>query len=120
MCGSVHSKFRPFVVVNVLPGDHFWALPIFTHHGTGLQKVGLPDMYASIRDADDEDAAPAESFWPVVRALRAHDFPGSRAFMHDTSSIAMSMLTSHRYDQHATIEGQVIEGDIQAPSQGLP
>ena len=111
MFGSVHSKFRKFVVINNFESNHCACLPIYTHHGTGLKRVKCPDDFVSIRDAADMDAPPAESRHPVVRAIRGPDFVGSE-FIAGTSSVSLTEQTTHRYDSFAVVEGHMPEDDV--------
>lgn len=47
--GSVCTKWRKMIVVGCYQ-DHYTAIPLFTHNGTGLEYKKAPDEFISIKD----------------------------------------------------------------------
>ena len=48
--GPVYSENRILIVVNNRPGDHYLAIPVYSHKGNGLAKKLHRDEYVSIAD----------------------------------------------------------------------
>lgn len=48
--GPVYSENRFLIVVNNRPGDHYLAIPVYSHKGNGLAKKLHRDEYVSIAD----------------------------------------------------------------------
>ena len=48
--GPVYSANRFLIVVNNRPGDHYLAIPVYSHKGNGLAKKNHRDEYVSVAD----------------------------------------------------------------------
>lgn len=48
--GPVYSENRILIVVNNRPGDHYLAVPVYSHKGNGLAKKLHRDEYVSVAD----------------------------------------------------------------------
>lgn len=48
--GPVYSENRILIVVNNRPGDHYLAIPVYSHKGNGLTKKSHKDEYVSVAD----------------------------------------------------------------------
>lgn len=48
--GPVYSENRFLIVVNNRPGDHYLAIPVYSHKGNGLAKKLHRDEYVSVAD----------------------------------------------------------------------
>ncbi|KAI0477349.1 hypothetical protein GGR56DRAFT_691895 [Xylariaceae sp. FL0804] len=116
--GTVHSKFRKFVVWRAF-AEHCVCLPLYTHHGRGLDlgnrhrnnnnnpaASSFAAEFVSVRDAAERHPEPAEGpHGAALLAWRDPDFRGRAAFVGGRAVVKLTEPYCHRYDVPATIEG---------------
>ncbi|KAI3324050.1 hypothetical protein HD806DRAFT_521919 [Xylariaceae sp. AK1471] len=99
--GIVHSKYRKMIVIKAF-GEHCLFLPIYTHHGRGLEGKSFLNEFVSIRDASDPNPEPAEGPHGRLTAIANSDLRGQ--IVAGKSNVKTTEICCHRYDAPATIE----------------
>jgi hypothetical protein len=107
--GIVYSKYRKMIVVKTF-GEHCLCLPIYTHHGQGLEGKSFLDEFVSIRDAGDPHPEPAEGSHGRLTAVANPDLRGQ--IVAGKSNVKVTEICCHRYDAPATIEGKLNSLDL--------
>ena len=106
--GTVFTKYRKMVVV-ALYQNHYIALPIYTHHGKGLQGKAEPDEYVSIKD----HRSPG-SFTTLTkhRALVTENLNSGIDPYHPKATTHLTYPVSRKYEAPVTLEGNLDKPSI--------
>ena len=93
---AVYTKSRPFIVVSTF-ADHFWAVPMATHEGTGLAHVGDRDEHMYVRDnrLAYTEMREADS---IYVPLLTQGIPMSENYYSRTSTVHFTEIISKRYN----------------------
>ncbi|KAI8626435.1 hypothetical protein F5Y19DRAFT_488259 [Xylariaceae sp. FL1651] len=102
--GIVHSKYRKMIVIKIF-GEHCVCLPIYSHHGQGLEGKQFHIEYVSIRDVSDSDPEPAEGPHHRLLAVANAEFCGR--IVAGKSNVKLTEFCSHRFNTPATMEGKL-------------
>ena len=93
---AVYTKSRPFIVVSTF-ADHFWAVPMATHEGTGLANVGDRDEHMYVRDCrlPYTEGREADS---IYVPLSTQGIPMGESYYSRTSTVHFTEIISKRYN----------------------
>lgn len=101
--GPVFSKIRKLIVV-ALYEDHYVALPVYTHHGNGLQAKAKPDEYISVSDhRSQEPVTQLSKHLPLV----TETMNSGVDLLHPKATIHLTYPVSRKYDLRITPEGNL-------------
>ena len=92
---AVYTKSRPFIVASTF-ADHFWAVPMATHEGTGLAHVGDKDEHMYVRDCRLQYATMKEADSEYI-PLFTQGIPMSENYYSRTSTVHFTEIISKRY-----------------------
>ncbi len=67
--GPIYSENRFLIVVHNRPGDHYYAIPVYSHKGNGLAKKLFKDEYVSVADGRYPDNVVQQSAHRPITAL---------------------------------------------------
>lgn len=67
--GPIYSENRFLIVVHNRPGDHYYAVPVYSHKGNGLAKKHHKDEYVSVADGRYPDNVQQQSAHRPITAV---------------------------------------------------
>ena len=67
--GPIYSENRFLIVVHNRPGDHYYAVPVYSHKGNGLTKKPFKNEYVSVADGRYPDNVVPQSVHQPITAL---------------------------------------------------
>ena len=67
--GPIYSENRFLIVVHNRPGDHYYAIPVYSHKGNGLAKKLYKNEYVSVADGRYPDDVVQQSTHRPITAL---------------------------------------------------
>ncbi|KAL8757181.1 MAG: hypothetical protein Q9199_002405 [Rusavskia elegans] len=101
--GPIYTKVRHMIVL-ALYEDHYIAIPLFTHNGTGLDKKVKKDEFVSIRDYRDKNPIPALS---KHRPLKIELVNPGIALFDPKSTAHITYPLARKYDLPVIPEGSI-------------
>ena len=105
--GPIHTKVRKAIVI-ALYQDHYLAVPLYTHNGTGLLKKLKPDEFVSV--CDHRKKGKFQKLSKHLPLMTEH-LNGDINPYHEKSTAHITYPISRRYDLPV-----VHEGHLDAPS----
>ncbi|KAM0803609.1 hypothetical protein BDR22DRAFT_41079 [Usnea florida] len=108
--GHIHTKVRPFIVVALL-NNHYLAVPLYTHNGTGIGKKD-PNEYIYVHDKVRAEPGvscpqhPNKKGWEALSAVIDRDDTNVPAY-EPTSCAHFASLVPHRYGLPVSLEGKL-------------
>ena len=100
---AVFTKSRPFIVVSTF-ADHFWAVPMATHEGTGLANVGDKNEHMYVRDCRLQYTTMREADSEFI-PLFTQGIPMSENYYSRTSTVHFTEIISKRYNGDVSLAG---------------
>ena len=67
--GPIYSENRFLIVVHNRPGDHYYAIPVYSHKGNGLAKKHYKEEYMSVADGRYPDHVVQQSAHRPITAV---------------------------------------------------
>ena len=101
--GDIYTKVRKMIVVGVFE-QHFTAVPLFTHNGSGLQNKRRPEEYISVRDHRS-----SRRFRPLSDngTLETKILSSNVDLYHPATTAHITYPVSRPYNVEATPEGEL-------------
>ncbi|KAL9000728.1 MAG: hypothetical protein Q9169_000764 [Polycauliona sp. 2 TL-2023] len=106
--GTIFTKVRHMIVL-ALYEDHYIAIPLFTHNGTGLDKKVRKDEFVSIRDNRDKNPIPPLS---KHKPLRIENVNAGVALFDPKSTAHITYQLARKYDLPIIPEGSIAQDSL--------